>query len=125
MNPLPPNCPICHSQLEITRAYCRACDTALDGHFQPGAFSQLSPDHIAFMITFVRNEGKINRVGEELNLSYPTVRSRLHDLIRALGYDIGEEEESAPDDERRSVLDLLSKGKLSSEEALKRLSTRS
>lgn len=124
MNPLPANCPICHSQLEITRAYCRACDTALDGHFQSGAFSQLSPDHIAFMITFVRNEGKINRVGEELNLSYPTVRSRLHDLIRALGYDIGEEEEVLPDDERRTVLDSLSKGKLSPEEALKRLSAR-
>ncbi|MBI5563349.1 MAG: DUF2089 domain-containing protein [Chloroflexi bacterium] len=124
MNLLPANCPICHSQLEITRAYCRACDTALDGHFQPGAFSQLSPDHIAFMITFVRNEGKINRVGEELNLSYPTIRSRLHDLIRARGYDIGEEEEVVPDDERRTVLDSLSKGKLSPEEALKRLSAR-
>ena len=125
MNPLPANCPICHSQLEITRAYCRACDTALDGHFQPGAFSQISPDHIAFMITFVRNEGKINRVGEELNLSYPTVRSRLHDLIRALGYDVGDEEEVVPDDERRAVLDSLSKGKLSPEEALKRLGARS
>lgn len=125
MNSLPPNCPICHSQLEITRAYCRTCDTALEGHFQPGTFSQLSADQVAFMITFVRNEGKINRVGEELNLSYPTVRGRLHDLIRGLGYDVGEEEESVPDDERRSVLDLLSKGKLSSEEALKRLSGRS
>jgi hypothetical protein len=76
------------------------------------------------MITFVRNEGKINRVGEELNLSYPTVRSRLHDLIRALGYDVGDEEEALPDDERQSILDALSKGKLSSEEALKRLSGR-
>jgi hypothetical protein len=74
------------------------------------------------MITFVRNEGKINRVGEELNLSYPTVRGRLHELIRALGYDIGDEEEPLPDEERQSVLDALSKGQLSSEEALKRLS---
>ena len=47
------------------------------------------------MITFVRNEGKINRVGEELGMSYPTVRSRLHDFIRALGYEVGEEEEPA------------------------------
>jgi len=37
------------------------------------------------MVTFVRNEGKINRVGEDLGMSYPTVRSRLHDLIRAAG----------------------------------------
>lgn len=125
MNPLPPNCPICHSEIEITRVYCHSCDTALDGHFQSGALSQLQPEQIAFMVAFIRNEGKINRVGEELGLSYPTVRGRLHDLIRALGYDVGDEDEALPEDERRSILDSLSTGKLSSDEALKRLSGRS
>jgi hypothetical protein len=125
MNPLPPNCPICHSEIEITRLYCHSCDTALDGHFQLGPLSQLQPEQIAFMVAFIRNEGKINRVGEELVLSYPTVRGRLHDLIRALGYDVSEEDEPLPEDERRSILDSLSKGKLSSDEALKRLSGRS
>jgi hypothetical protein len=77
------------------------------------------------MVTFVHNEGKINRVGEELGISYPTVRSRLHDLIRALGYEIGEEEEttgSLSEEDRHAILDALSTGTLSSEEALKRLS---
>jgi hypothetical protein len=88
-------------------------------------FQQLTSEQMSFMVTFVRNEGKINRVGEELGMSYPTVRGRLHDLIRALGYEVGEEEESTaslPEEERRSILDALSKGTLSSEEALKRLS---
>jgi hypothetical protein len=79
---------------------------------------------MSFMVTFVRNEGKINRVGEELGMSYPTVRSRLHDLIRALGFEVGDEEEtgSLPDEERRSILEALSEGTLSSDEALRRLS---
>jgi hypothetical protein len=80
---------------------------------------------MSFMVTFVHNEGKINRVGEELGMSYPTVRSRLHDLIRALGYEVGEEEESTggvTEEERREILDALSEGALSSEEALKRFS---
>jgi hypothetical protein len=126
MNPAITQCPICHSDLEIVKLYCRTCDTTIEGHFQHTIpFQQLTTEQISFMVTFVRNEGKINRVGEELGMSYPTVRSRLHDLIRALGYEVGEEEESAaslPEEERRAVLDALSNGTLSSEEALKRLS---
>lgn len=130
MNPAPTNCPICHNGMEITRLYCRACDTALEGHFYPvtNPLQQLSSEQMAFLVTFVRNEGKINRVGEDLGVSYPTVRGRLHDLIRALGYEVGEEEESnsaLPEEERRAILDALSSGKLSSDEALKRLGGRS
>jgi hypothetical protein len=115
--------------MEVTRLYCRNCDTTIEGHFEVGALSQLNADQLAFIITFVRSEGKINRVGEELGISYPTVRGRLHDVIRALGFEVGEEEEPAlvpvPDEERRSVLEALSTGRLTSDEALKRLSGRS
>ena len=126
MNQAIMQCPICQSNLEITKLYCRSCDTAIEGHFQHTTpFQQLTAEQMSFMVTFVHNEGKINRVGEELGMSYPTVRSRLHDLIRALGYEVGEEEEppgGLPEEERRAVLDALSKGTLSSDEALKRLS---
>ena len=126
MNPAISQCPICQSNLEITKLYCRSCDTIIEGHFQhTSPFQQLTAEQMSFMVTFVHNEGKINRVGEELGMSYPTVRSRLHDLIRALGYEVGEEEESTislPEEERHAILDALSEGTLSSEEALKRLS---
>jgi hypothetical protein len=126
MNSAIVHCPICQSNLEITKLYCRSCDTTIEGHFQHSTpFQQLTTEQMSFMITFVHNEGKINRVGEELGVSYPTVRGRLHDLIRALGYEVGDEEESVgslPEEERRAILDALSEGTLSSEEALKRLS---
>src|SRR5512141_665534 len=128
MNPAITQCPICQSDLEIMKLYCRTCDTTIEGHFQHTTpFQQLTAEQMSFMVTFVRNEGKINRVGEEVGMSYPTVRSRLHDLIRALGYEVGEEEESTstlPEEERRAVLNALSKADLSSDEALKRLSSR-
>jgi hypothetical protein len=126
MNQAITQCPICQSNLEIVKLYCHSCDTTIEGHFQHATpFQQLTAEQMSFMVTFVRNEGKINRVGEDLGMSYPTVRSRLHDLIRALGYEVGEEEEPAgglPEEGRRAVLDALSQGSLSSEEALKRLS---
>jgi hypothetical protein len=123
MNPIPGQCPVCHQQMEVTRLYCRSCDTTIDGHFALGRFYQLPPDQLAFAETFIRCEGKINRVGEELGISYPTVRGRLNDLIRGLGYEVGEDAMAAAisEEERKAILEQLAQGKITSEEAITRL----
>jgi len=59
-------------------------------------------------------------VQEELDLSYPTVRSRLNDVIRSLGYEVGESDKEDLQ-ERAAVLDDLSNGNISVEEALQLL----
>ncbi len=115
-------CPVCGQKLEVTRLYCRHCDTALEGHFVLGRFYELSPEQLHFVETFVRCQGKLNRVQEELRLSYPTVRSRLHDVIRALGYEVDEEEEAPVAAEaRQAVLAALAAGEITAEEAARRL----
>ena len=115
-------CPVCEQALEVTRLYCRHCDTALEGHFSLGRFYELSPEQLHFVETFVRCEGKLNRVQEELRLSYPTVRSRLHDVIRALGYEVAEDEEAVVTAEmRHEVLAALAAGKITADEATRRL----
>jgi hypothetical protein len=55
----------------------------------------------------------------ELGLSYPTIRARLHDIIRAMGYEPGEERPSLTLAERRDVLARLDAGELGAEEALR------
>ncbi len=121
MNQVIGQCPICKSALQVTRLYCSNCDTALEGHFSLGRFYQLSPEQIAFIETFLRCEGKINRVGEELGISYPTVRSRLEDVIRALGYEVEEAPGTPSDEDRKAILEQLAEGTISSEDAIKRL----
>jgi hypothetical protein len=123
MNPLLGTCPVCGESLEVTRLHCRNCDTTIEGHFNTGAFDRLSPEQLVFAETFIRNEGKLNRMEKELGLSYPTLRSRLNDLIRAMGYEVGQEESPAAisDEERRQILDDLATGKVTSEEAVQRL----
>lgn len=124
MNSVIGQCPICKETLQVTRLHCPNCDTTIEGHFELGRLSQLSTEQLAFVETFVRCEGKINRVGEELGVSYPTVRSRLADVIHALGYEVGQEEEPAgtiPDEERKAILEQLAHGEITSEEAVKRL----
>ncbi len=121
MNPVLGRCPICHETLEVTRLYCRSCDTALEGHFSLGRFYELSPEQLQFVETLVRCEGKLNRVQEEMHLSYPSVRSRLNDVIRALGYEV--REETGPSaEQRRSILQDLGAGKITPDEALHLLS---
>ena len=122
MYPVIGRCPVCDQDLEVTRLYCRHCDTALEGHFSLGRFYDLSPEQLHFVEIFVRCQGKLNRVQEELGLSYPTVRNRLHDVIRALGYEVDEEEEAPVSAEtRQEVLAALETGEITTEEAARRL----
>jgi len=92
----------------------------LEGHFSLGRFYQLNPEQLHFVETFMRCEGKLNKVQNELGLSYPTVRSRLHDAIRALGYEIREELTVSPE-QRKNTLDDLAQGKITSDEAIRLL----
>ena len=120
MYPLPTECPVCQDDLLVTRLLCRNCGTSLEGRFTLSRLFQLTPDQLHFVEIFIRCEGKINRVQEELGISYPTVRNRLVEVIRALGYEVGEGE--GPGDERRQeVLERLARKEISSEEAFRML----
>jgi hypothetical protein len=124
MHPLIGTCPVCGEELQVTRLHCRACDTSIEGRFSVGAFDRLGPEQLMFAETFIRCEGKLNRMEKELGLSYPTLRARLNELILAMGYELGQEEPPPPgvsDEERRQILDDLASGKLSSEDAVRLL----
>jgi hypothetical protein len=120
MNNAPTRCPICQNELTITRLHCEACETSLDGRFVGGPFAHLTRDQLDFVLTFIRCEGKLNRVETELGLSYPTLRNRLHEVIRTLGYEPGKEENpEVAEDRRRQVLEDLDAGKLSADAAMR------
>jgi hypothetical protein len=120
--PLPQRCPLTGGEIIVTRFYSPTADISYEGRFtapQP-PFAQLAPEQLRFVEIFVRNEGKLNRMEDELGLSYPTIRSRLHEVIRALGYEPGKDEPAPPAD-RTAVLADLDAGKISFEAAMKLL----
>lgn len=119
--PLFGQCPVCGDEMVVTRLECRRCDSALEGHFDMGLLARLSAEQMAFVELFLRCDGKLTRVGEELDVSYPTVRNRLNDVIRALGYEVEPEAEEDAIDRRRTILVDLSEGTITPEEAVKRL----
>ena len=126
MKTLPGKCPICGENLTVTRMHCRNCDTTLEGQFSLGVLELLSKEQLLFLETFVRCEGKLNRMEKEMGLSYPTLRSRLTELIRAMGYEVGQEEPAPAtsgisDEDRHRVLEDLAAGRISTELAVKSL----
>ena len=118
----PGACPVCADNLHVVRLECATCGTAVVGRYRASRFSRLSHEQLAFLEAFLRARGNIKRVERELGISYPTVRSRLHALLDALGI------ASAADDDgdailrrRREVLDQLEAGRLTPEDAAMRL----
>jgi len=120
MNQVIGKCPVCGEELNVTRLHCRACDTTVEGHFSLGRFYRLSPEQLHFVETFIKCEGKITRVEDELGISYPTVRSRLNEVIRALGYEVPAEA-GASAERRKAILEQVQRGEIAAEEAVEML----
>jgi len=120
-------CPVCSGELTVSRLQCPACQTAIEGRFRLGRFQRLSAEQLAFLEVFVKNRGVIKDVEAELNISYPTVRARLDEVLRAMGFPTGGDERSPRQaqaekrEERRRILEELREGRLGAEEAAKRL----
>lgn len=120
---LPLRCPFTGGEVVVTRFHCPDSDISVEGRFAVAApFAQLSPEQLQFVETFVRCEGKLNRMEGELGLSYPTIRARLHEVIRALGYEPGKEDAdvSAAADRRQTLADLDA-GRIEFAQAMQRL----
>ncbi len=128
MRPILTSCPVCNAELEVTRLHCGQCHTSIEGHFTPvtgggSPFDSLNPDQMQFLLTFLRCEGRFNRMEEELNLSYPTLRNRFNEVLRQLGFEPGREETPArpTNEDRRRILDDLDQGRISLADAQRRL----
>lgn len=117
MNQIVGTCPVCSDEMRVVRLRCRGCETALDGSFELASFQRLTPEQLYFIETFIRSRGKIKTVEEELGISYPTVVSRLDEVISALGYDMQEDAGSLTES-RHKILDQLSDGSINVSDAI-------
>lgn len=136
--------------MRIARLECDACHTAIEGDFDRGRLGRLSREQLAFVEVFLQCRGKIKDVEQQLGLSYPTVVSRLEQVVQALGsseahddartkrdaHDDARTKRDAHDDARAkrteadarsrqvdAVLEGLSRGELTPKDAAERLRT--
>lgn len=122
----PNECPTCHSALSITELSCGSCGTRIQGAWRTDPFSQMSPDQQAFLILFVRSRGNLSEVERALGVSYPTVRAKLEEVIRALSEEetTGERGAESADSGRRELLERVARGEVSAADAVAELRRR-
>lgn len=94
---------------------CPSCSLAVEGEFEVSPLGKLSLDDQALVIAFVRHHGSIKKMESIFGVSYPTVKNRLNAISAALDKDF-----QAPSP-NLYVLEQLSRGELTVEEALERL----
>lgn len=109
-------CPICSAQLKAVRLECDGCGTRLEGSFSLGRFHALSPEQLDFLETFIRARGNFKDIERELGISYPTVRSRLDAMIRALGFP-SQAEPDRESERRKEILRELAEGRIAADDA--------
>lgn len=123
-------CPVCASELAVTRLQCRGCGTAIEGDFNVGRFGRLSREQLTLLESFLRARGNLKELERELKVSYPTVRARIDALVKSLG--LGDAASIADDSAgdvstmgrngetvglRREVLERLARHEVTADEA--------
>lgn len=81
---LPTECPSCRGGLRIRSMHCTACETTITGDYALPALMRLEPGELAFVLEFVKSSGSLKEMARRMELSYPTVRNKLDDIIAHL-----------------------------------------
>ena len=88
-------CPVCQGDLRVTSLACARCGTSVRGDFDAGGFARLTPAQRRFAVSFLRCRGNIREMEKEYSISYPTVRSRIDEIVASLGESPSDADEGA------------------------------
>lgn len=99
----------------ISKLHCPKCGTVIENDFEMSKFEYLTKDQLKFIEIFLKNRGNIKDVEKELGISYPTVRSKLDELISALGYNVSQNSKA----DKKRIVDMLDRGEITADQAIK------
>ena|SRR5690625_942743 len=117
-------CPVCDHSLHVKKLGCSNCRTVIENDFSLSKFATLSAEQMRFVEVFVVKRGNIKEVEKALEISYPTVRGKLNDIITVLGHN--EEEGKHKEKIRKSqVIAMLENDEISAKEAVALLNNNS
>ena len=121
--PMPTKCPVTGRPLEVTRLENPESGVVIEGRFIPNEFALLPEDQLEFMLLFIKVRGNLKEVERMLGVSYPTVRLRVENVLRTLGYELAAESapEVVPTGDRTAILAALENGEITPEEATRQL----
>lgn len=109
-------CPDCGKLMTPVTCECKSCDIRMDGNFSVSILSKLSPGDQALVIAFLRSYGSIKKMQKLLEVSYPTARARIAELIERLDSTM-----EVPVNMENEILERLERGDISFSEAMEEL----
>lgn len=65
----------------MTQLACENCETTVNGQFNLPLLAQLSQEEQDFILQFFLYSGSLKQMAQQMNISYPTVRNKLDDMI--------------------------------------------
>lgn len=77
-------CQYCGGTMYLETMRCEDCETAVEGVFELSPLSELDPEDQQFVRDFVMVSGSLKSMAEKLDVSYPTVRRQLDEIITTL-----------------------------------------
>lgn len=78
-------CPACRQKLTAQVLKCPSCQLEMKNEFALSPFDYLTSDHQEFLTEFLRARGNMKALQEKMDISYPTAKKKLEQLIAALG----------------------------------------
>ena len=117
MHPIITMDPVGGGELIVTRLESPQSGIVIEGQFSLGWIGRLSREQLDFVELMVKNRGNIQKLAADLDIAYNTARSRLDEIVTALG---GTPENGDRVD-RRFILDRLAAREINVEEAMRLL----
>lgn len=84
MTKLPTVCPSCDNALIVSQMKCPDCNTEVSGVYELPLYLKLTREEQEFILNFFLSSGSIKEMAKQAELSYPTMRNKMDDLIEKI-----------------------------------------
>jgi hypothetical protein len=124
MYPLLTRDPASGGELIVTRLECPGSGVVIEGRFTLGWVGKLTPEQLDFLGLLLARRNNLQKLADDLGVAYNTARTRLDEIVGALGgatevaASVPEVEDEETSDARRQIIEQLSMGELTYDDAL-------
>ena len=105
-------CPYCQGSMKVQKLKCLQCGISIEGEFYTSPILSLSADEQIFVELFVRKSGSLKEMANIMQVTYPTIRTRLNAIISKMEKVVSDKERH-----KQVVLNQVEAGKLTPETA--------
>jgi len=107
-------CPGCQKPLSPVRLKCGSCEIAVDGEFKMSRLARLPSEHQSLAEDFIMSGGSMKDLSVSMDISYPTLRKRVDEMMRALST-LRDEDDSTTSD----ILNRIEIGEITAEKGMR------